>query len=435
MLDNLEQLTLSCMRCGECKPACPVFREVGEEGASPRGRVRLIRGVSSGEVELSARYQELVGKCIGCRACADDCPSGIEPNAAVLNARCHLVLEKGLPPVKRFLFRRALRARRLFPLSTKLIGLLQRASFIGSRYSPARLLLPIIGLPFGKSLPYFQLKTFIERTPDIVPAESRKRRVAYFVGCGANLILPEIGEAVVGLLNRFGAEVVIPREQMCCGMPVFHSGDFEGARMLAEHNLGVFSKLDVDAVIVGCGSCGSALKKEWRDLLGLEVPDEFTSKVYDISEFLADRLGIWNLGFGIPDFPPRGSRITYHDPCHLARGMGIRSQPRRLLSSLPGVKFVEAAEADKCCGGGGAYSLYHPDISRKIGARKAESIVNTEADIVATGCPSCIIQLREMLSRAGAGQAVEHTACLLWKALKETVTTPRTDSPSPASTR
>ncbi|MDI6828017.1 MAG: heterodisulfide reductase-related iron-sulfur binding cluster [Armatimonadota bacterium] len=170
--------------------------------------------------------------------------------------------------------------------------------------------------------------------------------------------------------------------------------------------------MDVDAIITACGSCGTAIKHEWRNLLGIEVPSELISKVYDITEFLTDCLAV--------TFEARLSEaktITYHDPCHLVRGMEVKHQPRKLLSSLGKTKYVELAGADTCCGAGGAYSIYHPDISRKICARKAENILNTEADLVATGCPVCILQLREMLSLAGAPRRIEHTAVVLYHAV------------------
>ena len=417
---KLEQLTLSCMRCGNCKPVCPVFREIGEEGASPRGRVRLIRGVASGEIELSARYQELIGKCINCRACAEECPSGLEPNIAILNARQQMLLEKGLPAIKRLIFRRAMRARRMFPASAKLLGMLQRATLIGNPRSPARLILPAMGMPIDKAIPYFALKSFLDRVPEIKSVEHPKYRVAYFVGCSANLLYPEIGEAVVGLLNHFGVEVVIPRDQMCCGTPVFNAGDFEGGAYLAKHNLRIFSELDVDAIITACGSCGLALRQEWRDLLGIDVPEGFSAKVLDFTEFLAN-IGATGFTHHSSSFAKAAAdkpRITYHDPCHLARGMGVRSQPRELLAAIPGIELIEMAEAEKCCGGGGAFSLYHPELSRQISARKAENALVTRADVVVTGCPSCVMQLREMLARHGSTQAVRHTACVLWEGFR-----------------
>lgn len=319
MLEKLDRLTLNCIKCGYCKAPCPVYKEIGEEAASPRGRVRLIRGIHAGDVSLSRRYIELIDLCISCRACSAECPSGVSPNEAVLNARYHLSIERGIPLAKRLIFRRAMAARRMFPASAKLLGFLQRVSFIKSKYSPARLILPVLGLPIDKAIPYFQLKTFRDRMPEVVSAANRKYRVAYFVGCGADLIYPEIGEAVVGLLTHFGVEVVIPREQMCCGTPIFTSGDFEGAHF-ARQNLKVFAGMDVDAIITACGSCGTAIKHEWRNLLGIEVPSELISKVYDITEFLTDCLAV--------TFDARLSEaktITYHDPCHLVRGMEVRN--------------------------------------------------------------------------------------------------------------
>jgi len=365
----------------------------------------------AGEVELSPRYREIIGKCLNCRACADECPSGILPNEVVLHARAQLTLEKGLPLVKRLIFRHAMRARRLFPGGAKLIGMIERATFIGKPWSPARLALPLMGMKLDKQIPYFALKPFLERTPEVVPVTNRKCRVAYFVGCAGNLIFPEIGEAVVGLLNHYGVEVVVPKGQMCCGTPIYNSGDFTGAAYFARRNLRAFDDLGVDAIITACGSCGLSWKQEWGEQLGVEVPESLSSKVYDIAEFLTDCLGINS----VDAVHERNLRLTYHDPCHLARGMHVTTQPRKLLSSLPGVELVEMSEADKCCGGGGAFSIYHPDLSRAIGGHKAESIAESGADMIVTGCPSCMMQIGEMLHHARSARPVTHTACVLWE--------------------
>lgn len=414
MNDKLDQLTTGCMRCGNCKAVCPILRELGTESVSPRARVRLVHGLVSGEVELSPRYREIIGKCLNCRACADECPSGILPNEVVLNARGHLVVEKGLPLVKQVIFRHAMRTRRLFPAGAKLMGYLQRAVLLDKPWTPARLVFPLMGMKLDKQVPMFALKPFLERVPEVVEAPNRKYRVAYFVGCAGNLIFPQIGEAVVGLLHHHGVEVVIPKDQMCCGTPIFNSGDFAGAAYFARQNLRAFEKLGVDAIITACGSCGLTWQREWQELLGIEVPDRISSNVYDIAQFLTDCLGIESLDAAAD----KNARVTYHDPCHLVRGMRVGAQPRKLLSTLPGAEFVEMSDADGCCGGGGAFSIYHPDLSRAVGARKAESISNTGAEIVATGCPSCMMQLDDMLRIAKSPRPVTHTACLLWDAVR-----------------
>lgn len=415
MYEKLDELTYRCMKCGSCNAVCPVLRELGAESNSPRARVRLVRGLTRDEVELTPRYRDIIGKCLNCRACAEECPSGVAPNEVVLNARNQLVTERGLPLAKRLIFRHAMRARRMFPGGAKLLGLLQRATLINHRWSPARLALPLMGMKTDKKLPMFALKPFLERVPEVVEVPNRKARVAYFVGCASNLILPEIGEAVVGLLTHHGVEVVIPKGQMCCGTPIFNSGDFTGASYFARQNLRAFEELDVDAIVTACGSCGLTWQKEWRETLGIEVPENISSRVYDISQFLTECLGISELeGAAEQDL-----LLTYHDPCHLARGMNVRTPPRQLLSSLPGVEYVEMADADRCCGGGGAFSIYYPDLSRDIGARKAENMVGSEANVIATGCPSCVMQLDEMLHYARSPRTVKHTACVLWDAVRK----------------
>lgn len=409
MLEVLDELTLNCIKCGYCKAPCPVYREINEEPASPRGRVRLVRGVSTGEQSLSSKYRSLIDLCISCRACTVECPSGVRPNQAILVARHHIGIERGLPLAKRIIFRRLMTARRMFPNTAKLLGVLQRLVLIRSPYSPARVVLPIVGLPINKAIPNFQIRTLRDRLPKLITATDRKYRVAYFVGCGADLLYPEIGEAVVGLLNHFGVEVVIP-DQMCCGTPVFTSGDFDAASRLARFNIEQLSTLDVDAIITACGSCGTSIKHEWRDLLHLDVPDSLTTKVYDIAQFLTQCLGV-NIAGDL------GAVTTYHDSCHLLRGMNVGSEPRLLLRSIS--EYVEMPSAETCCGAGGAYSIYHPDISRKIGMRKAESILTSGADLIATGCPVCVLQIREMLSLARQPREVQHTAVVLWKAISQ----------------
>ncbi len=199
---------------------------------------------------------------------------------------------------------------------------------------------------------------------------------------------------------------------------MFNAGDFEGGAYFAEQNLRTFAELDVDAIITACPSCGLALKHEWQNVLDVDVPEEFASKIYDFTEFLVDRVGITDLGLAGKEMFYPASRVTYHDPCHLARGMGVREQPRQLLASLPVVDFAEMPEADKCCGGGGAFSIYYPKLSRLVGRRKAADSAGTATGLVATGCPSCVMQLREMLRLTGRTQVVRHTACLLWEAVK-----------------
>jgi glycolate oxidase iron-sulfur subunit len=176
---------------------------------------------------------------------------------------------------------------------------------------------------------------------------------------------------------------------MCCGTPLYISGDIEGARYLAQRNIDIFSSLDVDYIVSACASCGLSLKKEWNRILGLEWD---SSKVRDVSELLLE-LG---LPEGLPEF---SQKLTYHDPCHLRRGQKIYLEPRRILQEVAGENFVEMRDADRCCGGAGSFNLFYYETSRAVGERKKERVLESKAEAVATGCPSCIMQLKSMLPK------------------------------------
>jgi glycolate oxidase iron-sulfur subunit len=232
------------------------------------------------------------------------------------------------------------------------------------------------------------------------------RRVALFVGCATNLIYPEAGRAAVDVLARSGVEVVIPKGQGCCGTPVANSGDFETARTLARGNIEAFGASGADAIVAVCASCGLMLAREYHETLSIE--GGIGLPVFDLAEFLAHR------GRQPGDGGPRETiRVTYHDPCHLARGRGIRNEPRVLLKLVPWVEFVEMDDADRCCGGGGLFSLAHYDLSKAVGRRKIEAIRDAGVDVVATECPSCVMQLRDMIAQAGLDVAVMSVAELL----------------------
>jgi glycolate oxidase iron-sulfur subunit len=278
----------------------------------------------------------------------------------------------------------------MFPFSVIILGILQRITLLFWRFSPARLFFPLLGMPMGRPIPIFTLKPFLSRYPEVVPAKGeRKMRVAFFVGCATNYIYPKIGASLVEVLTKLGVEVVIPKGQMCCGTPLYISGDIEGARYLAQKNIDIFSSLDVDYIVSACASCGLSLKKEWNRILGLEWD---SSKVRDVSELLLE-LG---LPEGLPEF---SQKLTYHDPCHLRRGQKIYLEPRMILQEVAGKNFVEMRDADRCCGGAGSFNLFYYETSRAVGERKKERVLESKAEAVATGCPSCIMQLKSVLPK------------------------------------
>ena len=428
------ELADKCRSCGTCRSVCPVFAEVGLESSVARGKVALIRAVLAGELTLTDIFDDRIQLCLNCKSCVAECPNDVRVDDLILSARSGLVEAGRLPFLKRAIFRQLLRRGRLLPPVGRLASFVQRWVLRGlPSGSPLRVLLPAVGIDRDRVFPEFAPRSFMATAPeaiaastdaggsdgcDAVPASNsalkddekarrrvvrEARRVAYFVGCATNLLYPETGRAVVDALSRAGVEVVIPGEQGCCGTPVANAGDFVTAREMAARNIEAFRQAGVDVVVTACASCGLTLRREYEELLGIDgglgVP------VYDFTEFLAHRRWV-----------PRGVgagtkvRISYHDPCHLARGQGISSEPRDVLRRLPWVEFVEMRDADRCCGSGGTFSLTHYDISKKIGARKVEAIRDAGVEVVVTECPSCVMHLRDMLAQAGVDAAVASVA-------------------------
>jgi glycolate oxidase iron-sulfur subunit len=403
---------------------CPIFAEIGREDSVARGKVALIRAVLDGQLGLTEIFDERVQLCLNCKACVDACPNDVRVDDLILSARSGLVEAGRLPFIKRFVFRRLLRRGRLLPPVGKTAAFFQRFVLRGlPKNSPFRLLLPVVGIDRDRVFPQFARATFLETVPEIIPAPNGvaasdgRPRVAYFVGCAANLIYPESALAAVEMLNRAGVDVVVPKSQGCCGAPVFNAGDFVTAREMAARNIEALRGSGAEAVVTACASCGLTLKREYAELLGFE--DGVGMPVYDLTEYLALR-GTAAVSAapaaGQGDTHVAGEaerpkvRVTYHDPCHLVRGQGVCEEPRQILRSIPGVEFVEMRDADRCCGGGGSFSLSHYDLSKAVARRKVEAIRDAEVDIVATECPACVMQLTDMLAQAGVDVAVVSVA-------------------------
>ena len=424
-LGRRAEIAEQCRSCGTCRSVCPIFAELGRESSVARGKVQLIRSVLAGDLELSEIFDEKIQLCLNCKSCVAECPNSVRVDDLILAARSGLVEAGRLPFVKRLIFRQLLRRGRLLPPVGRCASLFQRVVLRGlPRESPLRTLLPVVGFDRDRVFPEFAPRSFMGAVPEVVPAAAARkatsaagdagsapdadgrrriareaRRVAFFVGCATNLIYPEAGRAAVEALSRSGVDVVIPKGQGCCGTPVANSGDFETARWLARRNVEAFRATGADAIVAICASCGLMLAREYEETLQIE--GGIGLPVFDLTEFLVYR-GVWPEGVE----PREKIRVTYHDPCHLARGRDVRDEPRALLRSLPWVEFVEMRDADRCCGGGGMFSIAHYDLSKAIGRRKVDAIRDAAVDVVATECPSCVMQLRDMLAQAGLDIAV-----------------------------
>src|SRR5262249_33591261 len=345
---------LDCVHCGICLPQCPTYRVLGQEMDSPRGRVYLMRAVTEGRIGLTENFLLHMDRCLGCRACETACPAGVPFGRLIEETRGQIERLAPRPLGRRLLGRfllgvfperprlaRVLALTRVYQRSglQRLIrgsGILRRFPRLGAMER----LLPT--LPPGEA----------DRLPAETPPASGAPpgTVALLEGCVQALLFPEVNRATVRMLARAGYRVVVPPAQGCCGALHLHWGDRAGGRALARRNLAALA--DADWIVANAAGCGATLR-DYGHLLGEDARAlALASRVRDVSELLA------------AEAPgprrPLDLTVTYHEPCHLAHGQRVREAPRALLRSIPGLRLVDLAESDVCCGSAGVYNLMEP---------------------------------------------------------------------------
>jgi glycolate oxidase iron-sulfur subunit len=410
-LKKIEKFADQCMKCGFCTFFCPVYQEDRVETAVARGKNYLAKLVLKGEQEFTPEMGEIIGKCLLCKRCVVNCPAKAQIDRVVVGARAQMVKEKGLPFIKNFAFRKVMSNRKAFGRYVKLASKFQWL-FPKSEGNIRHLPDFLKALGQGRHIPEIA-KTFLRDQVKEVnkpqTGEQPKMRVGYFMGCATDFVYPDIGLKVIDFLTKRGIEVVVPKEQNCCGAAIYFSGDMETGRTLAADNIKAFK--DIDYILTACGTCSSTLKDYKVYLPDNEEQqkayDEFAKKVKDITEFVVDVMKVAPEDLKLrKEF--EGKTATWHDPCHLVRYQNIKDQPRQILKSLKGLKYVEMPNADLCCGMGGSFSVYHYDITKKIADKKMDGIKATGADIVVTACPGCMINLIDNAARHKMSQRVHH---------------------------
>jgi len=404
ILNGQKETINKCFRCGLCRSVCPSFEEIGVESSSPRGRIQFAKSVLNGNSDIESIIKERMLDCLNCMKCAEICPADVRTDRVVVAARAELAKKGNIHPAKRLAFNTIIKSPFLMSLSARLGSFGQKNIYNSIEFLETAV--PLLMKMRGKKFPTFSANQPLNKWPIINTPSSGKRemRVGYFVGCASNLIFTDVAYATMNVLLKNNIEVIVPKGQVCCGIPVYSSGDLNNAMKLAKMNLRIFDKLDIDCIVTDCASCSSALKHEINEIMGI---DNFRVPVYDINEFIYNKINL-NKNFGDLRLD-----ITYHDPCHLRRGQKIFKEPREILKSVPGIDLIEMTDADKCCGGAGTFSFTHHDLSRKVGKRKIENIRKTGASIVATPCPSCRMQLDDLINWEGIGTKTIHPVEIL----------------------
>jgi glycolate oxidase iron-sulfur subunit len=464
-----------CVKCGICHTECPTYIATGDEAMVARGRLTLLEAVIEGDLKLSEEVEDRVSKCTSCLSCVTNCPRGIDPVKIINAAKGEYFKNNNSDYISKLVFKYFRNnGKSLFPFF-KLLGMATNM-FYNRIPAEGWIteLLPFVRNGIKKSIPQFGKRSIKDELPEIIKVKNPKMRVVFFTGCMTDFVYQEAGRKIISILKSNQIETIIPKNIGCCGAPAYYMGDHKTATQLASNNYNVLSKLNPDFILVNCATCGEALTSVYEILLNVNpvrdistdsdvkpslqtssiLPSalaedfsngvnsdfsRFSNKVIDIHKFLImtkskivdlpkmptskrREVGAFDKVKGNSEIIEqlqeiirlnKRVRVTYHDPCHLNRGQKVHSEPREIIKSLPWVEFVEMDSADACCGGAGGFSLKHYDLSLEIGKRKAESIKQTGADVVVTGCPSCRMQITDILNRADYKRPVLHTVELL----------------------
>jgi glycolate oxidase iron-sulfur subunit len=407
-----------CMKCGFCTFWCPVYQEEHIESSVARGKNMMVRALLAGDLEYTREYAERLNKCTLCMTCTANCPAKANIPNVIVAARADKVKAKGVPFPYNIVYRWLLPRRKLFGNVVRFASWFQGIFLPKTKGTIRHLSMFLSALGKGRHIPQIAPRFLRQMVPVVnkpTVADDTGIRVGYFTGCMTDFVFPEVGKKVINFLTRHGVEVVVPREQGCCGAPVFlGAGDLATGRKMADTNVKAFA--DFDYVVADCATCSSAMKDYVKFLADTperqEAYAKFGEKIKDITEFLVDVLKLPPSAYrAVPE--AKGKKVTWHDPCHLNRHMGITRQPREILKSIPDIEYVEMPNADRCCGMAGSFSIYFYDVSQKIADKKMEGIDATGADIVVTDCPGCEIQLIDTTMRHDSPVKVMHIMELL----------------------
>ncbi|HIG86861.1 MAG TPA: (Fe-S)-binding protein [Planctomycetes bacterium] len=405
-------LTLDCIHCGLCLNSCPTYRESGRESESPRGRIHLMRALGEGRLEADTDCVQALDSCLVCRNCETVCPAGVQFGALMESARNQLPAPGLVPGFLRWLgFRVVLPNRRVLAL---LAGGVRLAQIL---HLP-RLMAPLLGSRGATlaSLPVFPPASQRRSLPNISPSTNESlETVTMLEGCIQRQLYGAVNRATVQTLNALGADVLTPADHACCGALHAHNGDLEEARRLAQETIQAFETVDGEhtlPIVVNSAGCGAHMAEYPR--LFADDPDwlaranAFSQRVTDFSKFVAQPDRARRLQAQFKAGPAR--KLAWDDPCHLCHGQGVSAEPRELLDLIPGVKRVELASSQSCCGSAGIHALLHPEESNALLDAKIEEFQASGAELLITANPGCQMHWQAGFQRANLKIQTQHLA-------------------------
>ncbi|WP_378954169.1 (Fe-S)-binding protein [Pelosinus sp. sgz500959] len=400
LLQDVKEIVNQCDRCGTCLTVCPLFEVKDVESSSARGKNNIIRGMIQGVLKDETQVLDKVNFCLLCRTCVDSCPNKIKTDDAMIGIRQYFSNKAGSPGAKYKALGALMKNRTLIKISAGTLKVLRK---IGVNHLIPRGIVP------SEFTRQNYLASF--RGPAILGSSvvkssiqmSSNTKVAYFKGCGMSMMFPDAVEETIKILQSLVDPLLV--NNMCCGLPHLAHGLRPEFLEMAKENIALFEKAEI--IVSDCASCSGTLKHIAAyfidDPLWQERAMAFSQKVMGLSEYLVHA-----------GYTPRNhvaAKLTFHEPCHLGRGQGIKTQPRQLLKAAG--NYVEMAGANTCCGGAGSFHIDYPDIATSILDKKRMNIENSGAQIVVSECPTCLVQLNKAATQSCGKFKVMHISQVL----------------------
>lgn len=402
------KLLEACIHCGLCLPACPTYLATGRETESPRGRIYILKMWQEGQ-PMEPRMAEHLESCLGCMGCQTACPSGVQYEKLLGQARPHLQGFKDK------------RARKLMAFAfDKILPDYPRLRFLGKMlrmYQQSKLskLLPSLPIPKKWKKRLQEWESFLPEVPKFKPLPTQSWQsgektgeVQVFAGCVMDIFYNHVNHAAIRLLTKQRKIAKVP-EQTCCGALAAHAGEIEIARKLAKQNIELFEQTQGDIVVTSAG-CGAMLK-EYGELL--EKDPEWSKRAHDFSARIKDITESLSKGQFSSAPSPINKSVAYHAACHLSHVQKVKDAPVELLRIIPGLKLIPLEEQEHCCGSAGIYNLLHTEMSLKVLDRKMNYLKDTKAQAVVSTNPGCLLQLKAGIANEKMDTEVYHLVELL----------------------